>query len=292
MTARISTKVVIPHPSVPDCPITGILEQLGTEKPAVTQGRKIALILHGAMGHKDYLFQRRLAQRLPQDSFRFDFRGNHETPGTWGQGAFGEDVKDLSVVAQYLKNVYGYSIATVVGHSRGSVVAMRWLCMAPPEALDVTTFVNASGRYRMAKVLESAAANLWREGFAANGYYDWTTTVARKPVTVRMCPEDLELFCSWDTSLVWDKFPAKVHALTIHGLSDQTVPPYDAIIYARALGARSPGTHTLHMVEGADHNFTGRQDQVVDYILEWWDLHERGELKSSGLWMTGVRGKL
>jgi hypothetical protein len=46
------------------------------------------------------------------------------------------------------------------------------------------------------------------------------------------------------------------------------------------------------MVEDADHNFTGRQDQVVDYIIEWWDLYERGELKSSGLWMTGVRGKL
>lgn len=72
-----------------------------------------------------------------------------------------------------------------------------------------------------------------------------------------------------------------------------TVPhSYDAHIYARALGARSPGTHTLHMVEDADHNFTGRQDQVVDYILEWWDLYKRGELKSSGLWMTGVRGKL
>jgi hypothetical protein len=46
------------------------------------------------------------------------------------------------------------------------------------------------------------------------------------------------------------------------------------------------------MVEDADHNFTGRQDQVVDHILEWWNFYEQRELKSSGLWMTGVRGKL
>ncbi|KAJ7083006.1 ectomycorrhiza-regulated esterase [Mycena epipterygia] len=287
MADRLSTKILVPHPS--NCSITGVLEQFGTAES--TQGRKIALILHGTMGHKDYLFQRRLAQRLPQDSFRFDFRGNHESPGPWCHGGLQNDVEDLTVVAQYLETVYGYVIDLVVGHSRGSLVGMRWLCTAP-EARNVSAFINASGRYRMNKILESPAVKVWQEAFSANGYYDWTTTVARKPVTVRIHPADVDLFVGWDTSLVWDQFPAKIHALTLHGLSDKTVPPYDALIYARALSTRSPGTHTLHMVEDADHNFTGRQDQVVDYMLEWWDLHERGELKSSGLWMTGARGKL
>ncbi|KAJ7366358.1 Alpha/Beta hydrolase protein [Mycena albidolilacea] len=289
MTDRFSTKLVIPHPTAPIPGIIGILEQLEPEKS--TQGRKIALILHGAMGHKDYLFQRRLAQRLPLDSFRFDFRGNHETPGTWSQGGFADDVEDLSAAANYLQGVYGYVIAAVVGHSRGSLVGMRWISTSPA-ARDVTAFINASGRYRMAKILEGPAAKARQDAFARDGFYDWTTTVARKPVTVRMYPAGQDLFVNWDTSFVWDSFPANIHALTLHGLSDETVPPYDAHIYARALGARSPGTHTLHMVEDADHNFTGRQDQVVDYILEWWNLYERGELKSSGLWMTGVRGKL
>jgi hypothetical protein len=53
---------------------------------------------------------------------------------------------------------------------------------------------------------------------------------------------------------------------------------YDALIYARALGNRSPGTHSLHLVEGADHNFTKRQDDVVNAILQWWDARQRGEL--------------
>ncbi|KAJ7644471.1 Alpha/Beta hydrolase protein [Roridomyces roridus] len=292
MTDRTSTKITIPHPAAPDSYITGVLEQLGTSNESQsTQGRRLALILHGSMGHKDYLFQRRLAQRLPQDSFRFDFRGNHESPGVWCYGAFQADVDDLSAVVKHLQSVYGYIVDMIVGHSRGSLVGMRWLCTAP-EARTVTTFVNASGRYRMRKALESVALKTWHAEFAANGYYDWTTTVARKPVTVRVYPPDVDMFVNWDTSLVWDRFPAHIHALTIHGLSDKTVPPYDALIYARALGNRSPGTHTLHMLEDADHNFTGRQDEIVDYILEWRDLHERGELKSSGLWMAGVRGKL
>lgn len=66
---------------------------------------------------------------------------------------------------------------------------------------------------------------------------------------------------------------------------------YDAMIYARALSDRTPGTHSLNFVEDADHNFTGRQDEVVDAILEWWVTRQRGELKT-GVWLEGIRGKL
>jgi len=144
--SRSSSKLFIPHPGEKNCSIVGILEQLSPSSP--TQGRRIALILHGTMGHKDYLFQRRLAVRLPFDSFRFDFRGNHETPGTWRQGCFKEDVEDLSVVVGYLRREYGYVIDLVVGHSRGSLVGLRWMCTSE-EGQSVTGFVNVSGRYRM-----------------------------------------------------------------------------------------------------------------------------------------------
>ena len=37
---------------------------------------------------------------------------------------------------------------------------------------------------------------------------------------------DVERFASWDTSFVWDQFPPSPHVLTIHGLADDTVPPW------------------------------------------------------------------
>jgi len=115
------------------------------------------------MGHKDYLFQKRLAVRLPLDSFRFDFRGNHETGGVWKQGALDEDLVDLQAVVDYLKQTYGYVIELVVGHSRGSVVAFRWISTTE-DGRKVSAFVNASGRYRMAVrvqvALKSQTCNL------------------------------------------------------------------------------------------------------------------------------------
>lgn len=75
-------------------------------------------------------------------------RGSHESGGTWKFAGFEDDVVDLEVVVAYLKKEYGYEIALVVGHSRGSVVGMRWMCTSE-EGKRVKGYVNASGRYRM-----------------------------------------------------------------------------------------------------------------------------------------------
>ena len=88
------------------------------------------------------------------------------------------------------------------------------------------------------------------------------------------------------------------------------------MIFARALGAREGGTHKLHYIEDGDHIFTGvrllsvllcliiliesivgfftiaqKHDKVIQTILEWWEMRTRGELRT-GVWQTGIRGKL
>ncbi|KAG5637882.1 hypothetical protein H0H81_002845 [Sphagnurus paluster] len=287
MASTLSTKLHIPHTKEPNCSIVGVLEQISPSSDS--KGRKLALILHGTMGHKDYLYQKRLASKLPLDSFRFDFRGNHESGGTWREGALEEDLVDLLVVVDYLKVTYGYVIDLVVGHSRGSLVGLRWVCTTE-EGRNISGLVNVSGRYRMSvgnlqKALDTIDGKIWKASFDEYGYYEWNVRVAKKQVTVKLFPEDFdELVYNWDTSLVWDQFPQTLHVLTVHGLADMTVPPYDALIYTRALSNRTPGTHVLNFMEDTDHIFTGRKDKVVETILVWWATKERGDLKT-GVWV-------
>lgn len=40
--------------------------------------------MFNTLGHKNYLFQRLLAEKLPYSSFRLDFRGNGESGGQPG----------------------------------------------------------------------------------------------------------------------------------------------------------------------------------------------------------------
>lgn len=288
-TSRKTTKLYVPHTHVEGCSIAGVLEQVSPDES--THGRKIALILHGSMGHKDYLFQKRLALQLPIDSFRFDFRGNHETPGPWRLGNFNDDVLDIHVVVEYLTKELGYVVDLLVGHSRGSVTGMMWLCQYPAQSATVRGYANVSGRYRLYKLYDQMRKpENWKQ-IEAKGYYELTATVARKPFYARVTVQDHDQFASGDSSIVWEKFPQSIDVLTMHGLKDTVVPPYDAFIYAQALGARSPGTHNLCYVEDADHNFTGIADQVVATILEWYAMLEHKELKT-GIWHTGVKPKL
>jgi uncharacterized protein len=62
--------------------------------------------------------------------------------------AFEADLQDLYAVVAFLTSQLGYSIDMLVGHSRGSVVAFKWICTAP-EGPGVSAFVNVAGRYRM-----------------------------------------------------------------------------------------------------------------------------------------------
>jgi pimeloyl-ACP methyl ester carboxylesterase len=54
----------------------------------------------------------------------------------------------MRVVVRHLAVELGYMVALVVGHSRGSVAALSWMC-ASEEGSHVRGFVNVSGRYRM-----------------------------------------------------------------------------------------------------------------------------------------------
>jgi len=288
--SRTTTKLSIPHPELEDVTIVGVLEQWSTPS-SLTNGdaRKVALILHGSMGHKDYLFQKKLAHRLPIDSFRFDFQGNFESSGTMRMGGFLRDVEDIRVVVAYLVREYGYQIDLVIGHSRGSVSGLRWMCTTE-EGNKVRGYVNVSGRYRMEKIYDSLSARA-KADFETKGEYVDRAIVARKQISSITTRADLNEFMTFDSSYVCDRFPPTTHVLTLHGMQDRIVPPYDGMIYARIFGARTPGTHNLFYAEDADHNFTGQAELVVENVLEWWSALNRGDLKT-GVWKTGVRGKL
>ncbi|KDQ14982.1 hypothetical protein BOTBODRAFT_299924 [Botryobasidium botryosum FD-172 SS1] len=283
-----SIRLQIPHPLEPNCLITGDLEKRAPNE--LTKGRKLALILHGVFGHRDYLFQKRMAHRLPIDTFRFDFRGNRDTPGTWRIGNFSSDVEDLRAVVAYLtSDLFGYEVDLIVAHSRASIVALRWMCTSE-EGRRLRGFVNAAGRYRMERVHDRD--NLYAPQFASHGYYTWKATVAGKATSHHIYPEHVDEFASWDTSYLKTQVPPAVHVLTLHGLADKVVPPFDAILIAKAVSGRVPGTHSLKLSENADHNFVGHYDEVVETVLDWWKELEAGSLKD-GIWEVGTpRNKL
>jgi len=82
--------------------------------------KRVILICHGVLGHKNYLFQPQLAKELDffGSTYRFDFRGNGDSSGDMKYARYDEDVEDLTSVTAYLRDK-GYSVEGLIGHSRG-----------------------------------------------------------------------------------------------------------------------------------------------------------------------------
>lgn len=52
--------------------------------------------------------------------------------------------------------------------------------------------------------------------------------------------------------------------LTVHGSADEIIPVEDALEFAKIIP-----NHKLHIVEGADHNYTSHQTELASVVLSY-----------------------
>lgn len=187
------TRLSIPFPSRsdPQIHLIGILAHhapleatpASSSSTSTSAARPLALITHGVLSHKNQSYHRLLAKTLPIDSFRFDFRGNDESPlmpgQEWDMAGFGEDVKDMDAVVDFLTQEYGYSVDLVVGHSRGSLVGWKWFAdrFGPESSTSKESqrspplWISLGGRWRMDRIHDRD--EVWRPQFEEKGYHEW-----------------------------------------------------------------------------------------------------------------------
>ncbi|GAA5813559.1 hypothetical protein MFLAVUS_007041 [Mucor flavus] len=250
--------------------IVGILE----EKPNIDIGRakpRVVLIVHGVLGHKDYLFHRTLAQTLPYSSFRFDFRGNGESTGEPGYANIQEDADDIHTVAEHFEKI-GYEIYGVIGHSRGSTAGFKF---ATTVEKPLPIYVNVSSRFKMNDNQIHKSRPEIGEGLKAHGYFDWRVKQRDRIVSVKVTQKDVDKFIHWSNEHV-SRMPMSTCVLTCHGLKDTIVPPYNAAMFANKIP-----NHTLVLIPEADHNFRGKYEEVSNVVVNFFKRHEEDQYRKA-----------
>ncbi|KAG0177854.1 hypothetical protein DFQ28_005357 [Apophysomyces sp. BC1034] len=242
--------------------LVGILEDKSIADAAGPS--RLAIICHGVLGHKDYLFHRLLAEKLPFSSFRFDFRGNGESDGMAGYANMPQDAEDIGVVADYFKK-QGYEIFAVIGHSRGAVAALKY---ATTCEIPLPHVVNISGRYKMNDNQIYKARPEIGQALDNQGYFDWSVKQRDRIVQIQVTRKDVEAFTSWDNSYV-SQMPKATCVLTCHGINDTIVPPYNAAMYSNQIP-----NHTLELIPDADHMFKGKFEELVDTVVGHFNKHQ------------------
>ncbi|PNT70801.1 hypothetical protein BRADI_2g18431v3 [Brachypodium distachyon] len=154
-----------------------------------------------------------------------------ESEGEFQCGNYQKEAEDLRSVVSYLSE-QKYDIIALVGHSKGGNAVLLYASMYP----DVPAIVNISGRFAL-----------------EHGEFEY-----------RVTEESLRDRLSTDTLLSSRSISKNCRVLTVHGSKDETVPARDALMFA----ANIPN-HELHIVAGANHWYTGHEQELTSLVLDF-----------------------
>lgn len=249
---------------------------------------RMAIILHGQGGHRNYCYQKMVAHKLAAElgvySFRIDFRGCGDLADV-ADPKVGRvlqlDVEDLQQAAEFAidarKNPLGrdFVLSAIISHSRGSLAMFLWavgqqkLLDSPgsaSKAIFVPNLINCSLRYRSKTVLDRYPVKDTDFEFVNQRCFRHGK-IQDVPIT------RTELYSLYDLDPTqFENLSPFWSVMSIYGNRDTIVPREDCAFYANAFN-RGPYTHHLEIIDHADHNFYGENPVENEADAEDYNPH-------------------
>ncbi|KAG6674346.1 hypothetical protein I3843_15G033100 [Carya illinoinensis] len=225
-----------------------------------TDQKELVILCHGFQSLKERIPMVNLAAALENEgtsAFRFDFAGNGESEGSFQYGNYRREADDLRAVIQHFHRKK-YVITAIVGHSKGGNVVLLYASMFN----DVSIIVNISGRFNLERGIEGRLGKDYLQRIKQNGFIDVRNK--RGIFEYRVTEESLMDRLSTDTHAACLMIQQNCRVLTIHGSKDKIVPIEDALEFAKFIP-----NHKLHIIQGADHEYTSHQDELAAVVLDF-----------------------
>ncbi|KAG0346930.1 hypothetical protein BG004_000514 [Podila humilis] len=256
-----SIRIPIPNTSIH---LAGVLQSTGNEN------RRLGIICHGVLGHKNYLFHPTLANMLApfMDTFRFDFRGNGESEGQMGYSNWDDDFEDIDTVVHHFEK-QGYQVYALIGHSRGALSILNYAATSNHVPL-IPYIVSISSRFDMSDVKRKHGPHILSL-LDNQGYFDWEARAAGKDVTLRVTKQNFEDFIQFNTT-GFANIPAMTNVLLCHGSEDAVVPVKDIGDLQSLL---SHAKTTMRIISYADHNFKSHFNELSQTVAQYFAFEGR-----------------
>ncbi|KAL6851667.1 hypothetical protein ACP4OV_020231 [Aristida adscensionis] len=223
-----------------------------------TSSKKLVILCHGIQATKEDSILVDLAAAITREginAFRFDFSGNGESEGEYLYGNYKKEAADLRSVVSYFSK-QNYVIIALVGHSKGGNAVLLYASMYH----DVPMVVNISARFALERGIEERLGKDFVQRIEKDGYIDVRNR--KGEFKYRVTKASLDDRLSTDILSSSRAISKDCRVLTIHGSRDEIIPVEDARMFA----ANIP-SHELRIVEGADHRYTGREQELTSLVL-------------------------
>lgn len=197
-------------------------------------------------------------------AFRFDFSGNGESEGSFHFGNYRAEAEDLRAVIQHFSGTSRVTSA-IIGHSKGGNVVLLYAS----KYHDISTVVNVSGRYNLERGIEDRLGKDAFEQIRKDGYLDVKNE--KGEVYFRVTEESLMDRLNTNMHEACLQIDKNCRVLTVHGSADEVIPVEDALEFAKIIP-----NHKLHIIEGANHNYTSHQTELASAVLAFIKSLEKG----------------
>ncbi|KAF9165449.1 hypothetical protein DFQ26_000130 [Actinomortierella ambigua] len=239
--------------------LAGVLQQ---KDGAMHPTRRLGIICHGVLGHKNYLFQPTLANDLAL--------GNGDSEGTMGYSNWDDDLSDIEAVVNHFVNE-GYTIYALLGHSRGAISILNYASTSQRVPL-IPFIVSISSRFNMEDVKRKHGPQVMQL-LEEQGHFVWEAKAAGKDVSLTVTKKNFEEFIHFDTAKV-AQMPAMTNVLLCHGSEDDVVPVKDIVLLQSHL---SHANTSLRIITGADHNYRKHYQELSDVVSHYFSHDGRKE---------------
>ncbi|KAG0317329.1 hypothetical protein BGZ99_006365 [Dissophora globulifera] len=245
-----------------------------------------------SVGHKNYLFQPRIANLVApyMDTFRFDFRGNGESEGEIGYSNFDDDYNDIDSVVKHFEQ-QGYHIYALFGHSRGAISILNYAATSNHVPL-IQHVVSISTRLDMFDVKRRHGPKIMKL-LEDQGYFDWQAKVSGKETYLRVTKKNYDEFIHFNTAAVTN-IPAMTNVLLCHGSNDDIIPVKDIASLHEIMSDRT----SLRIITNADHNYKAHIEEISQTVARYFSYEGRKEewarriLPNWKTWVNAVGGVL
>ncbi|KAK9099327.1 hypothetical protein Syun_026372 [Stephania yunnanensis] len=127
---------------------------------------------------------------------------------------------------------------------------------------DVPVIVNISGRFNLEKGMEGRLGKDFMQRIKQHGYIDVFNRKGK--FEYRVTEESLMDRLATHMAPACLTIEKDCRVLTVHGASDRIVPAKDAFKFEKLIP-----NHKLHIIEGADHEYTSHQAELASIVLQF-----------------------
>ncbi|KAG0613983.1 hypothetical protein M758_6G142700 [Ceratodon purpureus] len=228
---------------------------------ADTGSRELCILSHGFRSSREDPTLVTLSRALTGagfSTFRFDFTGNGESEGAFAYGSYWREADDLRSVVNYWR-FRGWSVVSLIGHSKGGNAVLLYASKYG----DVGSVVNVSGRFDLSKGINMRLGG--RKGLKKleeQGFLDVYDKSGK--FEFRAVKSDVEERLGTDMHKACLEIPESCRVLNVHGAVDEIVPVQEAYEFDKRMR-----NSTVQIVDGADHNFQLKQEEIARLVVEF-----------------------